>query len=81
MVFEVEWRRERSGRQKCRRRRKVEGTAVVRMVMVITPEQVSGRRCTAVEHERRGCCVVGHAWTAGGAPVGHATAADCRTTA
>jgi len=80
VVFEVEWRRERSGWQQGWRRREVEGTTVVRVVMVVTPEQVSGGRCTAVEHERRGGRVVGHARAAGGAAVGR-TAADCSTTA
>jgi len=53
---------------------------VVRVVMVVTPEKVSGGRCTAVEHERRGGRVVGHARAAGGGTVGR-TATDCCTTA
>lgn len=72
VVFEVEWRREWRGRQQGGRRWEIESTSVVRMVMMVTPEQVGCGRCSAVEHERRGCCVVGH--PGAGGPVGSTTA-------
>lgn len=65
VVFEVQRGRERRGRQQGGRGRKVKRAAVVRVV--IAPEQVGGGRCAAVEHERCGGRVVGHAATGAGA--------------